>query len=395
MSHEVSGWWRGTAARTAYVVVGVMFGAVISLTSPQRGSPAWAVWASVAIALAAAGGVVFGYGLARWPEIAALGGVRRARVAAFVVQIIAVAVAGLVLGAMLPGATATIRGVLLALVSELAAIPVVATLAGIRELAPAVSGTAGEQFERLLTLRRMLSGLVNAVGVLVALVTLAIGAALPLVTGSAPALVVVSEQPGACLWLLPTCRQRGAVRDSARSLCRTIVPLAGTAWRSPISQPGSRPADGWRRPSASTVAFSLISNPGSSSSRRCWPAPPPCSCLATGTGRPRRRRRPRPGTPGHPAPPAADGARTAHPPRRADHPAAALRPPPAGPGPGPATPVADLDLTHPAPPARTIHGDSEPGATGIPASPPAQHHTTHRPSAIHVGHAPSYPWFRV
>ena len=62
-------WWRSAWARSLYVLTGVAFGSAVALTSPSRGSQPWLVWAALAISLTAASGAVFGYGLARWPEI--------------------------------------------------------------------------------------------------------------------------------------------------------------------------------------------------------------------------------------------------------------------------------------------------------------------------------------
>src|SRR5438045_2227601 len=77
----------------------------------------------------------------------------------------------------------------------------------------------------------------------------------------------------------------------------------------------------------------------------------------------RSRRWPRPGPSGHPAPPAAGRAGPADPTRRAEHPTAAPRPTAAGPGPVPAAPSADLDLTiRPHRPEHSLE-TSEPGAT--------------------------------
>jgi hypothetical protein len=137
-----AGWWRGRVARVAYLLVGAVFGLVVSLCSPHRGTQPWVVWASLAIALAATSGVVFGYGLARWPEIAGLGPIRIGRVAGFVAQIAAIGVAILVLAAVLVANQRTdpavarerdLSGLMLTLFAGLAAVPVGAGLAAIRE----------------------------------------------------------------------------------------------------------------------------------------------------------------------------------------------------------------------------------------------------------------------
>src|SRR3954470_10753623 len=149
----------------------------------------------------------------------------------------------------------------------LAAQPVAADLAGVRQLAFAVHGTAGEQFEQLLALLRLLSGLLTALGGLAALTTLTIGAQMPLVGGPTPALLVIFGAAGCVLVALTYLPSATAVGESARSLCATIAPIAdldGSELRARVED-----RHGWSRCSASTVVSSLTSNPASSSSRRC------------------------------------------------------------------------------------------------------------------------------
>jgi hypothetical protein len=220
----------------AYLLVGAVFGLVVSLASPHRGTQPWVVWASLAIALAATSGVVFGYGLARWPEIAGMGPIRIGRVAGFVGQIAAIGVAILVLGAVLVANQNTVpamarerdlSGLMLTLFAGLAAVPVGAGLAAIREQAQAQHGSPGEQIENIFTLNRLLSGLLGAFGALVALATLALGAALRQGTQPQPesAVVIIFGAAWSVVVACAYAPAAGALRAGAQALCRTVVPL--------------------------------------------------------------------------------------------------------------------------------------------------------------------------
>jgi hypothetical protein len=223
-----AGWWRHGLARVAYVVVGGALGVAIAMTSPRRGTDEWAVWASVAVALAAASGAVFGYGLVRWPEIAALGPLRSHRVVLFAAGILAAGVVLLLLGTVLTaGGPSWLRGQLLLVLAGVGATPVVGGLAAIREQAQAVRGSEGEQIEQLLILRRLLAGLLAAVGALVALATLATGAALQLGTDGNPGVVLVLGGTGSALVALAYSPAAAALRATGQALCRAIVPLVG------------------------------------------------------------------------------------------------------------------------------------------------------------------------
>jgi hypothetical protein len=220
----------------AYLLAGAVFGLVVSLTSPHRGTQPWVVWASVAVALAATSGAVFGYGLARWPEIAGLGPIRMGRVAGFVAQIAAIGGALLLVGVVLAAnqsadpATARVRdlsGLMLTLFAGLAAVPVGAGFAAIREQARALHGSPGEQIENILTLNRLLSGLLGAFGGLVALATLALGAALR--QGAQPppesAIVIIFGAAWSVVVACAYAPAAGALRAAAQALCCTVVPL--------------------------------------------------------------------------------------------------------------------------------------------------------------------------
>lgn len=132
---------------------GFVSGLVIVLTpSAARGAALWPVWASLAVALTCAAGAVFGYGLARWAELAVLRPVRVHDV---------VPIAGLLTVAVLASLTGVVvtvtahqtasgwgavRGWALVSVALVGAVPAVAVMYGIRHVADSgpAPGTRGE-----------------------------------------------------------------------------------------------------------------------------------------------------------------------------------------------------------------------------------------------------------
>ncbi|WP_018350621.1 hypothetical protein [Longispora albida] len=220
-------------------MAGAAFGLVVVLASPHRGTQAWVVWASLAIALAATSGAVFGYGLTLWPEITGLGPIRLGRVAAFVAQIAAIGCAILALGAVLTLSQKTdpaivrerdLSGLMLTMFAGLAAVPVGAGLGAIRERARAPHGTPGEQVEQILALNRLLARLLGAFGALVALATLALGAALRQGIHPQPesAVVIIFGAAWSVVVACAYAPAAGALREAAQALCRTVVPLGDT-----------------------------------------------------------------------------------------------------------------------------------------------------------------------
>ena len=121
-------------------------------------------------------------------------------------------------------------GSLLVAFAGLGAGPVVAGFGAVREQARALAGTAGEQAETVLALRRSLAGLLNALGLLVALATLALGAALQLSNRSESTQVVVLGAGLSVLVALGYAPAAGALHEGARSLCRTAVPLGDVSF---------------------------------------------------------------------------------------------------------------------------------------------------------------------
>ena len=127
-----------------YVFVGVAFGTAVALTSAARGTQPWLIWAALAISLTAASGAVFGYGLARWPEIVASFRPSRRRLAAYVARGYSAPLGMLTVAVVLSIATeqdaslvtgGSIRGLLLVAFAGFATLPVVAGLGAIYERA--------------------------------------------------------------------------------------------------------------------------------------------------------------------------------------------------------------------------------------------------------------------
>ena len=162
---------------------------IILTPSAARDAPLWPVWASVAVALTSTAGAVFGYGLARWAGLCALPPVR--------VRDVVVPIAGLLAVAVLAGLTglaltmtahragtgwSAFRGWALVSVALLGAVPAVAVMYGIRHAASGglAAGIRSEQAGAVMALRRLLQRLLAAVGSLVALPALALGAAFAL-----------------------------------------------------------------------------------------------------------------------------------------------------------------------------------------------------------------------
>jgi hypothetical protein len=123
-------------------------------------------------------------------------------------------------------------------VAVLGAVPAVATMCGIQRIAAApMAGPRGGQADRLITLRRLLQGLVNAVGALVALSTLALGAAFALQQSLppsapfarpaqlAPQTAFIFGGVGSALVAAAYWPASASLRAWARRLCEDLFPL--------------------------------------------------------------------------------------------------------------------------------------------------------------------------
>lgn len=233
-----------STVRFIAVGLGLVFGLAFVIANPLRESPMWAVWASLAVALTSAAGAVFGYGLGRWAELAALCPVRVRAVAAPVVGLLGVGLVGALIGAVLMavaglGASgwSAVRGWGLPLITALGAVPAVGAMYGVRHAAvegPEPSGTTGEQVALLIALRQLLQRLLVAVGSLVALSTLALGAslaahqALPEGAGGAvlpPQSVLIFGGAGSLLVALVYGPASTALQTRGRRLCEELFPL--------------------------------------------------------------------------------------------------------------------------------------------------------------------------
>ena len=233
---------RGSAAGLGFVS-----GVIIILTpSAARGAPLWPVWASLAVALTSTAGAVFGYGLARWADLCALRPVR--------VRDVVVPIAGLLAVAVLAGLTglaltvtahragtgwSAFRGWALVSVALLGAVPAVAVMYGIRHAASGglAAGTRGVQAGAVMALRRLLQRLLAAVGSLVALSTLALGAAFALqqslpagfapgrAAQLAPQTVLIFGGAGSALVAAAYAPASTALKTWAQCLCDELFPL--------------------------------------------------------------------------------------------------------------------------------------------------------------------------
>jgi hypothetical protein len=229
------GGWRSGWAWSVYVVTGIAFGAVVALTSPYRDTRPWLVWAALAVALCAASGAVFGYGLARWPHVVACHPPNRRRVATYIARVYGAGLALLALASVLSIPTqqgvslvtgGSPRGLLLVSFAGVASMPVVAGLGAIYEHARVLEGSVGERVEAVFALRRLLAGLLVALGSQVSLATLALGAARQVAGEQPDAVVLVFGGAWSSVIALAYAPAAGALRAAARELCRTTVPLA-------------------------------------------------------------------------------------------------------------------------------------------------------------------------
>jgi hypothetical protein len=192
----------------------------------------------LAISLSAASGAVFGYGLARWPEIVVSHHLNRRRLVAYSARVfglvLVMAIVGFALALVTGDGASTLaggsaRGPLLVAFSGISALPVLAGLAAIDERARALKDVdPGEGVEAVLELRRLLAGLLAALGSQVTLATLALGAAREMSANQPTAAVLVFGAAWSVVIAVAYAPAAGAVRTAARQLCRTTIPLLGT-----------------------------------------------------------------------------------------------------------------------------------------------------------------------
>ncbi len=235
-SGNVVRWWHGGAAQFMYVVVGAGYGFVVTVGLAHRGGQPWLVWASLAVGLTSTSGFVFGYALRLAVPLTGPGGVARRKVAGYVGRVAALGVAMLMVGAVLSVAAGRnpagrhdgdLIGTLLVVFAGLGAIPVIAGLGAVRERAITLAGAPGERIELIITLRQLLAALLAALGALVALATVALGAALQVTQRSQPTEVVVFGAALSVIVAVSYAPAAGALTGSARQVCREITPLGG------------------------------------------------------------------------------------------------------------------------------------------------------------------------
>ncbi|MGY0499373.1 hypothetical protein ACWZHB_12895 [Nocardia sp. FBN12] len=196
-----SSYWRNCLFA---VLLGVA-GLGIALSSRYRSDAIWPVWASLAVSLCSAAGLVGGYGLDAWRSVSH-GQQIPLRNTAVPTALLGIGVLLVLsvgeLSAARPGSGW--RGDLLVAIACLGGGLAGATMFGIRHTAnlPLPQGTF-EQREQavvaLVSLRRLLQRLTTALGSLVALSTLALGASVLMTKNPAKELVVVFGAGGSIL----------------------------------------------------------------------------------------------------------------------------------------------------------------------------------------------------
>jgi hypothetical protein len=216
-------------------VLGLALGTWIALASPYREAPGWPAWAALAVALTTAAGAVFVYGLERWAELRELRVIRMRAVLHLILGL--VALAALLLAAQVPltGGTGSWRAGALVAITLLGGAPTLGVMLAVRLAAGGeLSPTPGGQAADLIALRRLLQRLLPALGSLVALSTLALGAAMamgpePSAGSGVAALpreaVTFFGAGGSLLVGLAYLPSATALRNRGQALCDDLFPL--------------------------------------------------------------------------------------------------------------------------------------------------------------------------
>lgn len=226
----------GTALTATLASGGVALGCGLAYTASGRGGPLWYVWAPAAVALCAASGFVFGYGLCRWRDLSELQPVPLRRTTASMVILGLIGTLGVNVTRLIPGGETTgWRNGLMLTLAIWAGLPAAVTMFGIRFAALHAPPSLGEgaQFELLLKLRRLLQRLLTAIGSLVALVTLQTSALLALQRDLTPSgshrpreYVLVVGAFGTLLIALAYQPAWTALHQGASRLAEKLFPLA-------------------------------------------------------------------------------------------------------------------------------------------------------------------------
>jgi hypothetical protein len=217
-------------------VLGLVLGAGIVFTSPLREEPGWPAWAALAIVLTTAAGAVFVYGLKRWAELRQLQVIRMRAVLHLVIGLVVLSAALVVGQVSLTSWAGSWRGGALVAIALLGGTPAFGVVFGIRLAARGdqLSTTPGGQAADLIALRRLLQRLLPALGSLVALSTLALGAAMAMRTEPVPGstaaelpaeAVIFFGAGGSLLVGLAYLPSAAALRDRGQLLCDDLFPL--------------------------------------------------------------------------------------------------------------------------------------------------------------------------
>ncbi|MFI5912071.1 hypothetical protein [Dactylosporangium sp. NPDC051541] len=221
-------WWNGI-----FVAVLGAAGFAVALSSAHRAEALWPVWAALAVGLCVAAGVVAGRGLASWQELARAQRLPWSRTvlptAAIGVGVLLALAAG-ELGAVHPGRGW--RGDVLVVLAfaggSFAGVAMfgVATAAATRPDPGADMAGLEAAIVELIALRRRLQGLLSALGSLVTLSTLALGAGILLGRNQPPELVVVFGAGGSALVGLFYAPAAAALRGRGERLAALVFAAA-------------------------------------------------------------------------------------------------------------------------------------------------------------------------
>jgi hypothetical protein len=171
--------------RLIALLVGAFAAGVVAWFNPDRISTVdgaqdrWVIFALIAVVMGAVAGESFGFGVARWKEIADIKRVRLAWVLPTVTIVIGVAVALVAAAPFIVGEkNVTSRGWATSIIAIVGAMPAAAALATIQAVCRTpLPGGVGGQLSILMRLRRTLARLLNELGLLVILVMAVNGAA--------------------------------------------------------------------------------------------------------------------------------------------------------------------------------------------------------------------------
>jgi hypothetical protein len=227
---------KGAAVVFASTAVGVL----IVASSAHRRVELWPEWAALAVALCATAGAVFVYGWHHWSDVSSLDASDRARAAWCALGIaggglVATAVGGAV---MSPHPGSGWRGDALVGISLAGGSIAAATMFGIRSMALSQTKLPTDQrgiadvwsdMIALINMRRQLRRLATALGTLVALSTLALGAA-TLLSADIPRLAVLLFGAGGSL-IVGLCYVPGltALRLAGEHLVDTVNQTSATS----------------------------------------------------------------------------------------------------------------------------------------------------------------------